>query len=431
MKKLLLLLLIFTELSFGQTPGNDTHWQLIWQDDFQYFDNNKWIKANYCDHGGEPILLLEQNAYVSNGNLVFKVDNNPTYCPNNPPPVTTWACGSCNEGIHPYISGWVENTSYFNIQYGYIEARMKVPYGKGLWTAFWTFVGDGIIGNNAAEIDIAEIMGDLYSFSNLQNIPSDQITTTNIHTDYCPPICPQPDNFSPIIMMSSYTDWHKYAIEWSPSRIIWYLDDYPIRLFPNNGVVDPVRIILGIGIQNSQGIPISSLNLTSFPQYLLVDYVKVYELKKECNDYINATNYNFNLYNNYEKNFIRLGEGGGNNYLLPSDNITLRASQYIYIEGDFNVPLGASIYMDASNDCLNNIETTCTHSFNPCFYDFCNYDNLIKQTIELGGNGCNISITPCSNSLSLESSEKIHLKPGVVITPSQNKSIKLKITSCY
>ncbi|MFZ7116229.1 MAG: glycoside hydrolase family 16 protein [Bacteroidota bacterium] len=185
MKRLIFIFFI-ANIANAQTPLNDPHWQLLWQDDFNTIDPVKWVKAHYGDHFGEPILMLEQNVDVNGGNLVIKVDNNPTNCPINPPPNPSNACGSCAPGIHPYTGGWVENTNSFNIQYGYIEAMIKFPMGTGLWLAFWTYFGTGVIENNPAEIDIGKIIGDLSTSDRtyLQGLPDDNILTTNIHTEY-------------------------------------------------------------------------------------------------------------------------------------------------------------------------------------------------------------------------------------------------------
>lgn len=91
MKKTILLIpLLLCLRTFGQTPSNDPHWQLVWEDTFNSFDASKWLKVDWAQHG-EPQLYLANNITVSNGNLVIKVNNNPTYCPPNPP--TVW--GAC------------------------------------------------------------------------------------------------------------------------------------------------------------------------------------------------------------------------------------------------------------------------------------------------------------------------------------------------
>lgn len=319
-------------LLFGQTPSNDPHWQLVWEDNFNSFDANKWLKVDWAQHG-EPQLYLANNVYTSGGNLIIKVDDNQTYCPPNPP--TVWgACWPCDNQWYNYSSGWVETKQAYNTQYGYIESRIKMPYGFGFWPAFWTFVGSGLPNStNAAEIDI---------FENLGHNPAN-IITTNIHKNY-----PDGNIYYEEHMPTNYSwanTWHTYAVEWSPNKIIWYLDGSPIRIFPNHGIIDPVRIILNLAI--ARYLPNSS---TPFPSYMYVDYVKVYELDNDCNTNLNVCNYNFSSHDNKVKKNIIIGTGSCSNSLSSGDNIYLRASEGITINGDFTVPIGAELYIDV-NSC--------------------------------------------------------------------------------
>lgn len=398
------LMFLFSLTTNGQTPANDPHWQLLWEDNFNSLNPDIWLIENDCDHFGEPQLYKTNNVTISNGNLVLTVKQEQTNVP------TSW-CNSAN--IHYYTSGAVQSSQAYNTQYGFIEAKIYLPYGYGFWPAFWTFVGAGISGTNAAEIDIFEMLG------------SQPSTTagTNIHKNYSDPNDPMPSDY---FFVGSYAySWHTYAIEWSPSKIIWYVDGYPARLAPNHGIVDPVRIILNLAIEPG-ALPNSS---TPFPSEMLVDYVRVYELKKDCNNFINSCNYDFSSYDNKLKNFIKIGEGGCSNSIPVGSDIILRASQFIEITGDFEVPIGASFYADANQDC--DISSNCSNIFKPCSFNFANYYSTVKKEIELGGNGCSIVIIPTNNSISLEATDKIVLKPGVKITSTPNNFVKLKISTCY
>lgn len=407
--------------SFGQTPSNDPHWKLVWQDDFNTLNTAIWKVANNFDHysgdpnktfiQGEPQVYTDRsdNVFVSNGNLVLRLKNETYNCPSSA--LNEYGCSrEARYGVsYNYTSGYVETQQAYNTQYGFIESRILLPYGVGFWPAFWTFKGDGVTGSNAAEIDIFEMIGDLPS----------TVFTTNIHKVY-------PDDHYSTGLMSSYENtYHNYAVEWSPSRIIWYIDGYPVRLFPNHGIIDPVKIILNLAIQPNHN-PSSP-----FPSDMLIDYVKVYELDKDCNDFINSYNYDFSSYNNKVKNFIKIGEGGGNNSLAVGQDVTLRASQFIEFTSDFYVPLGAALYVDANDDCSTDISTECTQTFNPCTYDFSNYDNLVKKIIKLGNNGCNITITPTTNNIILHATtDQIILNSGVIITSTPGKYVELKIVPC-
>jgi len=79
MKNALILSFVFIcNCVCAQTPANDPHWQILWQDDFSSFDSNKWVKAEYCDHNGEPQLYTADNVDIWNGKLrirLFSIPN--------------------------------------------------------------------------------------------------------------------------------------------------------------------------------------------------------------------------------------------------------------------------------------------------------------------------------------------------------------------
>ncbi len=316
----------------AQTPSNDLHWQLVWEDNFNTLNTNMWQVADHFDHYGEPQVYKAGNVSVNGGNLIIQTRQEMYNCPSLY--LTPWHCSRQDAvGLpYSYTSGWVESKQAYNTQYGYIESRIKIPYGFGFWPAFWTFLGDGVSGSNAAEIDIFEMLG---------HLPNDNVTT-NIHYEY-------PDG-DPYFQKSEldyfdYTDWHIYGVEWSPDRIVWYIDGHAIRTYYNHSVVDPVRIILNTAIEPLYQ---PTVNQAPFPSDMRVDYVKVYDLKTDCNTTINACSYNFATYDNKVKKEITIGGSSCVNSIPANANITLRATDGILINGDFTVPNGAQLYLDVS-----------------------------------------------------------------------------------
>lgn len=329
----------------GQTPSNDPHWQIVWQDNFNTLNTNIWEVRNNFDHysglagtysSGEPQVYTNRadNIFVTNGNLVIKVRQENYICPNS-----ALDSGGCSRQYiygtsYNYTSGWVESKQSYNTQYGYIESRIKLPYAYGYWPAFWTIVGNGVQNqSNAAEIDIFEMLG---------HLPPNTITT-NIHKQY-----PDGNIYYEEEAFSNFTyanTWHTYGIEWSPSKIIWYIDGSPIRLLANHGIIDPISIILNLAIEPGFLPP-----LTSFQSNMYIDYVKVYDLKNDCNTVLNACNYNFSNHDNKVKKNIIIGNGSCNNSLNPGDNVHLRASESILLNNSFTVPIGAELYIDV-NPC--------------------------------------------------------------------------------
>jgi len=332
MKQILILIFLINSIfnCFGQTVLNDPHWELVWEDNFSSFNSSRWLKVNYAQHG-EPQIYMDNTISIRDGNLVIKMDDNSTYCPPNPP--TVWgACWPCDNKWYSYTSGWVETQPSQNVQYGLIQSRIKLPYGRGFWPAFWTFIGGGVSGSNAAEIDIFEMLG---------HLPSN-IITTNIHTNYGN----EPYNYQEANMGNYANTYHNYAVAWSPSKIVWYVDGNPIRISTNHGIVDPVRIILNFAIE-PEYLPNSS---TPFPSEMLVDYVKVYRLKKDCNTNISSCNFDFNNIDNRVKHNIIIGGSGCVNSVPSGRNIYLRATNSFRIEGSFTVPIGSTFFVDV-NPC--------------------------------------------------------------------------------
>ncbi len=168
----------------------------------------------------------------------------------------------------------IKTTGKFSTQYGRIEARVKVPRGRGLWPAFWT-LGERIatVGWPACgEIDIMEILGHqpglVYGtlhgpgYSGANGIGA---TSTLPNT-------------------GSFSDgYHVFAIEWMPGRIDWWVDDTKYftaqtsSLPPGTSWVPdtgPFFIILNLAVGgNFPGNPDST---TTFPAEYRIDYVRFY-----------------------------------------------------------------------------------------------------------------------------------------------------------
>ncbi|WP_445735986.1 glycoside hydrolase family 16 protein [Mariniflexile sp.] len=157
--------------------------------------------------------------------------------------------------------------------YGRFEARMRLPYGQGIWPAFW-LLGDDLNGTEVwpqiGEIDIMEYVG---------NKPTSVFGTVH-----------GPGYSGGESISKSYelmndrfdTGFHVFGIEWGPDYINYYVDnvlynqvtpkDVPGEWVFNRG---PFYIILNLAVGGS--LPGSPNEETVFPQNLLIDYVRVYK----------------------------------------------------------------------------------------------------------------------------------------------------------
>jgi beta-glucanase (GH16 family) len=108
------------------------------------------------------------------------------------------------EGDRPYVSG--EFSTHDEYLYGYFEARLRVPRGRGLVAAFFTFTRpQGVESWN--EIDM-EFTG--YDTRRLELVyhVAGQATLKVVDLPF-----------------DASEDFHTYAFEWRPNAVRWYIDN--------------------------------------------------------------------------------------------------------------------------------------------------------------------------------------------------------------
>lgn len=171
----------------------------------------------------------------------------------------------CQYGTCRYTSGRVLTEGIFEQTYGYFEARIKIPKGKGIWPAFWLLGGNNWPAEG--EIDIMEVLGHtpstLYATAHGPGYVGEGGISTKKAT--ARPLS---------------NDFHTYALDWSPNLIVWYLDgvEYfrmtPASIKGKDWVFDhKFHIILNLAVGGRwPGAPDAS---TVFPQTMLIDYVRV------------------------------------------------------------------------------------------------------------------------------------------------------------
>lgn len=339
--KWLLITVVFYSLSFiGQTPLNDLHWNLSWQDNFNYINHNIWDIADSAE-GNNNTVYLDDNVTVSGGKLIITANDNYMCCPDNP--ISIWgAHWPCRNKCYNYTSGSIVTTPAYSQQFGYIEAKIKTDYGIGYFPAFWTFIAQGAIGNSE-EIDIFEMLGSL---------PANTMTS-NIHDNYCDSLylsthsnCGNiPEFYEENQLWFNYQEnYHLYAIEWSPGTINWYVDHVKIRTSYSHDITSPVRIILNFALGDYGSNQPNST--TNFPATMKIDYVRVYDKVNDCSNSINVCSYDMsNLDGRLKKNVIIGGSGCSSSVPLGTRR-DIRAVEFIEIKGEFIVPLDSELNLE-------------------------------------------------------------------------------------
>lgn len=375
---LLLTLLSWQDLLQAQTPANDPNWEQVpvWRDEFSgsSINTSYWNVRNNYDHyhyrmeNGVCKITDEGQVYtnrkrtfynsgerdstgynydVSGGALILLLQKDSIRCPED-----KWTQYDCSmewyEHTHnlavtnyKYTGADVELKEPYKIQYGYLEARVKVNCGIGFFPAFWIFGtvnGPEHQGTEYQEVDIFEmIYGDTIEGTN--QMCNENIMTSNIHY-----VKPQGGNVNPpsFYRITDYRNYHNYGLEWTPSKLIYYVDGAIYRIEKNNGIYDPKTVILNFAVHEKK----ANEELESvFPGVMHVDYVRFYKPRTDYSTTLNMNNYNFSTHDNKVKKKI---VASGSNQLQTTDNVNLRASEGVEINGEFTVPVGAELYIDVN-----------------------------------------------------------------------------------
>ncbi|MFN8375385.1 MAG: glycoside hydrolase family 16 protein [Anaerolineae bacterium] len=233
-------------------------YSLVWHDEFEgdTIDEDNWtydLGAGGWGNGeAEYYTDRPENARVEDGMLVIEARQE-----------------RYEESY--YTSARLKTQGLQEFQYGRVEARLRVPAGRGLWPAFW------MLGSNfqqvgwpdCGEIDIMEYIG-----------REPDLILGTMHGP----------GYSGALGLSTWNrqeydiadDFHTFAIEWDEDQITWFYDDVAYSTYTRSDVGErewvfdqPFFIILNLALGGQLSGPIG-LD-TVFPAQYLVDYVRVFQ----------------------------------------------------------------------------------------------------------------------------------------------------------
>ena len=336
-----LVLWSYMNLGYAQTPADDPHWYLYWQDEFTTLNTSNWeVKDNFDHYGGMVVVYIDDNVYVQNGELVIEVKEESYSCPGWAIEPNYHCVGQYNSGSpYSYTSGNVQSATP-NIHYGYFEAKIKVPDGHGFWPAFWTFVNTTT--NGTQELDMFEMLPGHTHDPQSGIIHDENVASSNWHLSQT-----TGGGFSTAVatIVDDYTQWHTWGVEWNSERIIYYVDGQPYRIFDNEGFFDPTKLIFNIAL--NPWIQPQQWSSSDFPSTMNIDYVRYYRPHLDCNTNLYACNYDFSNHDNKVKKNIVISSGCSNS-LSVGDDVHLRSNTGVDIVGDFYVPIGAELFLDGT-----------------------------------------------------------------------------------
>ncbi len=229
-------------------------WTLVWGDEFSgtTIDRSNWTfdigAGGWGNNELEFYTDRPVNARVEDGKLVIEARKEEFGIRGN-----------------PYTSARMTTQKLHEWTSGRIEARIKIPYGQGIWPAFW-LLGTSASWPTGGEIDIMENIGKEPSI---------------VHGSLHGPTYSKTSTFT-LDTGKFADDYHVYAVEWYADHIDWFVDNH--KYFTQS--TDTVKgkwvfnnpafyIILNVAVGG--GWPGNPDETSVFPQYMYVDYVRVYQ----------------------------------------------------------------------------------------------------------------------------------------------------------
>jgi len=249
-------LLVLFSLGMNVVHGQD--YQLVWAEEFEgaEIDRTKWqFESGPTNDNIHYYTDRPDNAILSEGILRIMALKEPY------------------QGFE-YTAAHLRTEQSFRWRYGRAEARIKLPGSPGFVPAFWMLPEDHLYGwwPHSGEIDIMEY-------------PTTEGTKIygTVHTgQYNLFDGPEPPQGGTLEVPDAESAFHLYAIEWSPERIDFFVDDQKYFTFDNDGgstgtwpFDQPFYLILNLAVGGGWVGPPDET--TVFPATLEVDYVRVYQ----------------------------------------------------------------------------------------------------------------------------------------------------------
>ena len=214
---------------------------------------------NYTTSTNNSVIVSDPNANDGKALAIIAIDTQP---------------GNSNYGaVGRYTSARLLSSGLQSFQYGYMEARIQMPFGDGIWPAFWMLgTNIGAVGWPACgEMDIME---------NIGNSADQLLNHGSLHAP----------NWNPTATTGLpsgalyHNAYHTFGLLWQANQVQFYVDG---NLYETHTAAEcagaggtyefntPFFFLLNLAVGGSwPGSPDAG---TSFPQTMLVDYVRVYQ----------------------------------------------------------------------------------------------------------------------------------------------------------
>ena len=242
------------------TPLSYENLKLVWQDEFdgEALNETFW---NYetGNNGGwgnnELEYYTKENTELKDGHLIITAKKE-------------------SKGGFNYTSSRLTTQDKFSFTYGRVDIRAALPKGQGIWPALW------MLGQNfktagwpkCGEIDIMEMIG------GNQNGRDNTVYGT-VHWDNAGNYAQYGGHYEKQSGPLN-GEFHVFSIVWDAEKIVWYIDDkqyHIIDITPKELDEFQKDFFLLVNLAVGGNWPGNPDGSTLFPQYLIVDYIRVFQ----------------------------------------------------------------------------------------------------------------------------------------------------------
>ena len=220
-------------------------------------DTNVWNTCHWWDDDGCTIASNDELEWyrpeqvtVADGALRLTATPDPYRAPDGR--TYDYRSGMVTTGPTP------DGPAKLAFTYGTVEARVRIPEGRGLWPAIWLLPADR---ESRPEIDLLEVIGQDPGQLILHFHPEDRDADSPSHRIRVPE--------------GALADgWHTVGITWSRHRLVYLLDGKQIWTVTGSQVPDePMYLIMNLAVGGAYPGPPD--RTTSFPATFQIDHVRI------------------------------------------------------------------------------------------------------------------------------------------------------------
>jgi beta-glucanase (GH16 family) len=295
-----ILLTSFVPLVSSAVPATTSAqpgWTLVWSDEFndQRIDRTKWSQDVDCWGGGngehQCYTRSARNAGVEEGKLVITARPERVVGPALPENLRRSSPMPDATAVREMSSARLTTHHKASWRYGRFEIHARLPQGQGTWPAIWLLPENDLYGGWAAsgEIDILEAVNLGVPCGSCQGGRENTILGTLHYGGKWPKNQHKGEEVAfPEVLDGNF---HTYAIEWYPDRMIWQMDgrtfaERRASEWSTTGSNNPgapfdqafyLIVNLAIGGQLPESRGVGGVRLDGYPKRMEIDWIRVWQ----------------------------------------------------------------------------------------------------------------------------------------------------------